>query len=89
MNQDFYNSLTQEQREIIDEAAEEFVKAQRQMELEDTDHYIELLEEEGMQVNSLTAEQKADFRQVLEPMYEKYRVQYGEEVFEMAEKYEE
>lgn len=89
MNQDFYNSLTQEQREIIDEAAEEFVKAQRQMELEDTDHYIELLEEEGMQVNSFTAEQKADFRQVLEPMYEKYRVQYGEEVFEMAEKYEE
>ena len=89
MNQDFYNSLTQEQREIIDETAEEFVKAQRQMELEDTDHYIELLEEEGMQVNSLTAEQKADFRQVLEPMYEKYRVQYGEEVFEMAEKYEE
>lgn len=89
MNQDFYNSLTQEQREIIDEAAGEFVKAQRQMELEDTDHYIELLEEEGMQVNSLTAEQKADFRQVLEPMYEKYRVQYGEEVFEMAEKYEE
>ena len=89
MNQDFYNSLTQEQREIIDEAAGEFVKAQRQMELEDTDHYIELLEEEGMQVNSLTAEQKADFRQVLEPMYEKYRVKYGEEVFEMAEKYEE
>ena len=89
MNQDFYNSLTQEQREIIDETAEEFVKAQRQMELEDTDHYIELLEEEGMQANSLTAEQKADFRQVLEPMYEKYRVQYGEEVFEMAEKYEE
>ena len=59
------------------------------MELEDTERYIELLEEEGMQVNRLNDEQKAAFRQELEPMYEKYRAQYGEEVFEMAEKYEE
>ena len=89
MNQDFYNSLTEEQRTIIDEAAGEFVEQQRQMELEDTERYIELLEEEGMQVNRLNDEQKAAFRQELEPMYEKYRAQYGEEVFEMAEKYEE
>ena len=58
------------------------------MELDDTEIYIDKLEEEGMTVNKLTDEQKAEFRQALEPMYEKYREKFGEEIFETAEKYE-
>lgn len=88
MNKDFYEGLTEEQRTIIDEAAEEFVKEQREMEVADTDVYVDKLEEEGMIVNRLTDEQKNAFREALEPMYEKYREEFGEEVFEMAEKYE-
>lgn len=88
MNKDFYDSLTQEQQTIIDEAAAEFIAQQRKMELDDTEIYIDKLEEEGMTVNKLTDEQKAEFRQALEPMYEKYREKFGEEIFETAEKYE-
>lgn len=88
MNKDFYDSLTQEQKTIIEDAAAEFITQQRKMELEDTEMYIDKLEEEGMTVNKLTDEQKAEFRQALEPMYEKYREKFGEEIFETAEKYE-
>lgn len=88
MNQKFYDSLTDEQKTIVDEAAAEFVKQQRQMELEDTQLYVDKLAEEGMEVNTLTAEEKAAFREALEPMYEKYRSEFGDDVFALAEKYE-
>ena len=44
------------------------IAQQRKMELDDTEIYIDKLEEEGMTVNKLTDEQKAEFRQALEPM---------------------
>ena len=88
MNKDFYDNLTKEQQEIVQEAAQEFVNYQRKMELDDTEAYVKKLEEEGMQVNRLTDEQKTKFRQELEPMYEKYRKKYGEEIFETLEKYQ-
>ena len=65
MNKDFYDSLTKEQQEIVQDAAQEFVDYQREMELDDTEEYVKKLEEEGMQVNRLSDEQKAKFRQEL------------------------
>ncbi|WP_294148677.1 TRAP transporter substrate-binding protein [uncultured Clostridium sp.] len=88
MNKNFYDGLTAEQQQIITEAAAEFVKEQRKMELEDTNLFVEKLEEDGMQVNRLTEEDKAVFKEALAPMYDKYKAQFGEEVFNMAEKYE-
>lgn len=87
MNKNFYDGLTAEQQQIITEAAAEFVSRQRQMELQDTQLYIDKLKEDGMQVNVLTQEEKAVFKDALAPMYEKYKAQFGEEVFAMAEKY--
>lgn len=88
MNKDFYDGLTPEQQQIISEAAAEFVKQQRQMELDDTQAYVDKLAEEGMEVNTLTEEDKAAFKEKLAPMYDKYKKEFGEEVFNMAEKYE-
>ena len=88
VNKDFYDGLTQEQQQIVTDAAAEFVKQQRQMELDDTNLYVDKLEEEGMQVNRLTEEDKAAFKEALAPMYEKYKGEFGEDVFTMAEKYE-
>ena len=88
MNKDFYDSMTPEQQQIVTDAAAEFVKQQRQMELSDTQTYVEKLESEGMQVNTLTAEEKAVFKDALTPMYDKYKKEFGENVFTMAEKYE-
>ena len=50
MNKDFYDSLTKEQQEIVQDAAQEFVDYQRKMELEDTEEYVKKLEEEGIVV---------------------------------------
>lgn len=88
INKDFYdNKLNDEQRQIITEAAAEFVKQQRAMELADTDLYVKKLEEEHMEVNYLTEEQKEEFKTALAPMYEKYRGEFGDELFDIAEKY--
>lgn len=88
MNKDFYDGLTAEQQQIVTEAAAEFVKQQRQMELADTQAYVDKLAEEGMEVNTLTEEDKAAFKEALAPMYDKYKQEFGEDVFNMAEKYE-
>lgn len=88
INKNFYDGLTEEQQKLVTEAAAEFVKQQRQMELDDTDLYVDKLEEEGMIVNRLTEDEIAVFKQALEPMYEKYRLQFGDAIFEMAEKFE-
>lgn len=87
MNKDFYDGLTPEQQQIITEAAEAFVKQQREMELADTHVYADKLAEEGMKVNSLTDEEIAAFQEALAPMYDKYKKEFGEDLFAMAEKY--
>ena len=87
INKNFYDGLSQEQQQIVTEAAAEFVKQQRQMELQDTQVYIDKLKESGMQVNTLTPEEKTAFKEALAPMYEKYKAEFGEEIFSMAEEY--
>lgn len=88
MNKEFYDNLTKEQQKIVQDAAHEFVDYQRKMELDDTEEYVKKLEDEGMQVNRLTDEQRTKFRQELEPMYEKYEEKFGKEIFETLEKYQ-
>lgn len=87
MNKDFYESLTPEQQKIITEAGAEFVKQQRAMELADTQLYADKLAEAGMKVNTLTEDEIKVFQDALAPMYDKYKKEFGEDVFAMAEKY--
>lgn len=88
MNKDFYDGLTAEQQQILTDAATEFVKQQRAMELADTQEYVDKLAEGGMQVNTLTDDEILAFKDELAPMYDKYRKEFGEEIFAAAEKYE-
>lgn len=88
MNKDFYDGLSEEHKQIVDEAAAEFVREQRKMELADTQSYVDRLAEEGLEVNTLSEEDKAVFKEALAPMYEKYKAEFGEDVFNMAEQYE-
>ena len=68
-------------------AAKAYVKEQRDMELKDNGEAIKKLQEAGMQVNSLTAEEKAAFRTALSSMYDTYRNKFGSDIFAKAEKY--
>lgn len=88
MNKNTFDSLTPEHQEIITTAAKNYVDEQRSMELNDTDKFVEKLRTEGgLEVNEITPENKQKFRDALEPMYEKYRKEFGQEIFDMAEKF--
>lgn len=88
MNKELYDSLSTEQQSIITKAAKNYVALQREMELTDTDKYVKLLGTEGgLEVNEVSVENKQKLRDALEPMYEKYRSEFGQELFDMAEQY--
>lgn len=88
INEDLYNSLSDEHRKIIDEEAKKCVDEQRKLEIEDNEEAIEKLEKEGgLKTNRLSIEQKQEFRDKLQPMYDKYEKQFGKDLFEKCEQY--
>lgn len=88
MNTNKFESLTSDQQDIIIKAADNYVELQRQMELDDTYKYVDLLETEGgLKVNEVSDENKQKFRDKLDPMYKKYEDEFGSEIFKTAEKY--
>lgn len=88
MNQGKFDSLSDENKQIIEEEAVNFVNEQRAMELVDNEQAIKDLETEGgLTVNTLTVEQKQAFRDALAPMYDKYTSEFGQELFDMCANY--
>ena len=88
MNAEKFNSLTDEQKSILQEKAKKYIQNQREMELEDNNKYIELLGTEGkLKVNILTADEKEEFKKALQPMYDKYKKNFGEDLFNIADEY--
>ena len=58
------------------------------MELEDNNKYIELLGTEGkLKINILTADEKEEFKKALQPMYDKYKKNFGDDLFNIANEY--
>jgi len=88
MNKEIYDSLSTEQQNIITKAAKNYVTLQREMELSDTDKYVGLLNTDGgLVVNEVSVENKQKLRDALEPMYVKYRGEFGQELFDLCEQY--
>lgn len=88
MNENLYESLTDEQKKIINDESKEYVDAQRAIEIEDNIQAIKDLETKGnLKTNILTTEQKQVFKDELKPMYEKYEDKFGKDLFELCEEY--
>ena len=88
MNAEKFNSLSDEQKAILQEKAKKYIENQRNMELEDNNKYIELLGTEGkLKVNILTADEKEEFKKALQPMYDKYKKNFGDDLFNIADEY--
>ena len=88
MNAEKFNSLSDEQKNILQEKAKKYIENQRNMELEDNNKYIELLGTEGkLKVNILTADEKEKFKKALQPMYDKYKKNFGDDLFNIADEY--
>lgn len=88
MNNNTFEALDDDVKEIVLEEGRNYVDNQRQMELDDTEVAIELLATEGgLTVNRIDEAQTQAFRDALQPMYDKYESQFGAELFEMTNKY--
>lgn len=83
-NNDFFNSLPDDLQTLVMEASEEFRDKQRELAQEQDVEFMEQLEAEGMQINDLTTEQRDEFRQAAQPVYEKYEEQIGKDLIDRA-----
>jgi len=66
------------------EASEEFREEQRALAQQQDVEFLEQLKAEGMQVNELTAEQRDEFRQAAQSVYDKYESQIGKDLIDRA-----
>ncbi|MEW6423767.1 MAG: DctP family TRAP transporter solute-binding subunit [Bacillota bacterium] len=88
INDKFYKGLPEDIQKIIAEGARKYlIDYQRELETRDDSKYIEKLKEAGMQVNAITPENHEKFVEALKPMYEKYKKEIGQEMFDLVAKY--
>ncbi|MBE6068107.1 MAG: DctP family TRAP transporter solute-binding subunit [Clostridium lundense] len=87
INDKFYKGLPEDIQKIVADGAKKYlIDYQRKLELEDNDKYIEKLKSEGMKVNEVTSENHAKFVEAVKPMYEKYKKEIGQDMFDLASK---
>lgn len=80
------NTLSENQRQIIQAGVDQFlVDGQRQKKLEETEHYLELIQEEGCQVNEVSEENRALFREAVQPTYDEFHDTFSEEIWALVE----
>ncbi|GAB3042309.1 TRAP transporter substrate-binding protein [Virgibacillus ainsalahensis] len=84
VNKDFYNGLTDDVRQLVDEAAEEFIMTARELTKEAEQEAIQGLADEGVEVIELTAEQKEEFQKEAEKVHENNIDEVGEENYNRA-----
>lgn len=88
INEKFFNSLSEKQQNIVKEGAKKFfVDEQRAMKLKDADSYLDKLKGEGMTINDITPENKKKFMDAVIPMYEDFKKDIPQELFDLAVKY--
>lgn len=68
-SEDWYQSLTDEEREIVQQAVEKAHKANRKLVSDDT-AVLKQLEEAGIEVIELPVEERAKFRKASQPIYD-------------------
>ncbi|MGO4886733.1 TRAP transporter substrate-binding protein [Anaerobacillus sp. MEB173] len=76
---EFWDTLSADEKEIMTKASEEAKEYQRKLNQEEDMLAFELLSAEGMTITELTEEEQQRFFDQVQPIYEKYSVQLGEE----------
>lgn len=83
-NNDFYNDLPEDLQTLVMEASEEFRDEQRKLAQQQDAEFMDKLEAEGMQINDLTTEQRDQFREAAQSVYQKYEDQIGKDLIDRA-----
>lgn len=80
----FMDSLSEEERQIVRQAAEQAIARQREINGENQSATLEELQSRGMEANEI--EDPAAFQEKLVPVYDAYRDDIGAELFDQAMK---
>lgn len=80
ISEKFWETLSDEEKDIITKAADEAMKYQRELNTQEDEDMFKQLEEEGMVITELSNEDKQTFIDKLQPLYEKYKEDFGEEL---------
>ncbi|MEK3934228.1 TRAP transporter substrate-binding protein [Sporosarcina sp. FSL W7-1349] len=80
VNKKFYEGLTKEEQSAIEKAADEAQKFQREEKAKEDARYKELLIEKGMQITSLSPEERQVWADKAKPVYEKHKKEIGEDL---------
>lgn len=84
VNQEFYNGLSDDVKQLLDEAAEVYVQEARELSIEAEEEAIKGLNDEGVEVTELNPEQKEAFREATESVREENIGEVGEENYNNA-----
>lgn len=88
INENLYNGLSERQQGIIDTAARQFLlDEQRQIKVSEAESYYEKIEADGCAVNEISPENKALFQEAVQPVYELFKAEISQEMFDLMEKY--
>lgn len=79
INEDFYQSLTEEQQQIITESAIEAAKFQRELNREEEDKMREFIADEGVVVNELSDTELEKLKEKAKPVYDQFHSEIGED----------
>lgn len=79
ISKDFWNSLSDEEKKAVQEAADEARDYQRELNQKEDEDGYKFLTENGMTVTDISDEEKEAFLEKVKPVYEKYSASIGEE----------
>lgn len=76
----FFDELSEDEQQIVSEAALEAGKFERQLIREDADENFKALEEEGMEVTEISPEDRQEMQEIVKPIVDKYSEEIGEDL---------
>ncbi|MEC2072917.1 TRAP transporter substrate-binding protein [Alkalihalophilus marmarensis] len=82
MSKTFFDSLTEEEQEIVSEAALEAGAYQRELNREANETYLANLQEEGMTYTEISEEERQKMIEAVQPIIDKYAENIGTDVVE-------
>ncbi|MGJ9385624.1 TRAP transporter substrate-binding protein [Salipaludibacillus sp. CF4.18] len=80
MSKSFYDTLPEDYQEVVDNAALEAGKYQRELNREANDEYLDSLVEEGMTFTEISDEAREEMRLAIEPVVEEYAAELDQDL---------
>lgn len=88
---DYWESLSDADKEIFKEAAKECIKTNREVDIALLQHLPksgisveQFAKENGVEIVTLTDEERAVFQKAMQPVWDKYRPKIGDELFDLV-----